>query len=663
MSGFLIPALLIVSSANAAEITPVQKVVQMMVEMKDQGVQEMKAEEVTFSSFASWCQTTARQRTKAVKKGEAAMTRLTANIEKLGSDAKELSKKLLELDKLIAIATVNKEAANARRTGEHQNYTKDDKETTESIEFLHEGANKVKAMMAGSAAASFVQELAKKPRVPLSARRALASFLQSAEADVNAPEASTFESQSGGIEDMMVGLEDKFGEKQQDNWREEKAAEQSFAMLEQTLTDEIEGYNRVRASKASTKHQKEQDAGASKGELAEAKTAHADDSKYLADLKTTCAGKTADFEARQKLRTGEIDAIDQAIEILSSDTVAGSASKHLPALTQVGAQHPKKAMLAQLRSVEQLPVQSAAAAFLKIQGKRLSSAALLALSTKVSQDPFKKVIKMIKDMVIKLTQEATDESEHKGFCDSELATNKASRDSLTSEVDELTAALEEMNAKSVKLTQDITALSQELTDLDASVSKATEIRSSEKAKNVATIADSKAAIGAVDRALVVLKEFYAKAAGSTALAQASKGVVDDMPQTFDKPYTGMENGGVMGMLDVILSDFQRLEASTTQAEVSAEDEFSVFSGDSAVDKAEKSKQVEMKTHSRQETQSDAATVKSDLQSSQTQLNAAMDYYMKLKPSCVDAGLNYEERVSQRKEEIESLQEALKILTP
>jgi len=36
-------------------------------------------------------------------------------------------------------------------------------------------------------------------------------------------------------------------------------------------------------------------------------------------------------------------------------------------------------------------------------------------------------------------------------------------------------------------------------------------------------------------------------------------------------------------------------------------------------------------------------------------------YPKLKPSCVDAGVSYEDRVGRRKEEIESLQEALKIL--
>ena len=40
-----------------------------------------------------------------------------------------------------------------------------------------------------------------------------------------------------------------------------------------------------------------------------------------------------------------------------------------------------------------------------------------------------------------------------------------------------------------------------------------------------------------------------------------------------------------------------------------------------------------------------------------ELTAALAYYGKLKPSCVDSGISYEERVARRKEDIASLQEA------
>jgi hypothetical protein len=51
----------------------------------------------------------------------------------------------------------------------------------------------------------------------------------------------------------------------------------------------------------------------------------------------------------------------------------------------------------------------------------------------------------------------------------------------------------------------------------------------------------------------------------------------------------------------------------------------------------------------------------DLKTTKEQLDKALEYYEKLKPTCVDSGISYEERVKRREEEIVSLQEALKIL--
>jgi len=295
--------------------------------------------------------------------------------------------------------------------------------------------------------------------------------------------------------------------------------------------------------------------------------------------------------------------------------------------------------------------------YLREQGKKLNSRVLIALADHAQDDPFRKVKKMIKDLIVRLMEEANEEADHKGWCDTELSTNEQTRKEKTEAVETLHAEIDELEASIQKLTQDITALTEAVAELDAAMAKATKLRQEEKAKNTQTMEDAAQAQTAVAQALVVLKDFYAKAGDATALLQ------QPAPEIFDKPYTGMqsENGGVVGMLEVIESDFARLEAETRAAEATAQKEYDTFMTDSKVDKAAKVTDIEHKTTKKQDEEQALTVKREDLEGTQKELDAALAYFDKLKPSCVDAGVSYEDRVGRRQEEVESLQEALKIL--
>merc|ERR550537_1953761 len=171
-------------------------------------------------------------------------------------------------------------------------------------------------------------------------------------------------------------------------------------------------------------------------------------------------------------------------------------------------------------------------------------------------------------------EEAAAESEHKGWCDTELSTNEQTRKEKTASCEMLHAQIDELEASIAKLTEDMAMLTQAIADLDAAMAKATSLRNEEKAKNTETIADSKEAQTAVAQALTVLKDFYAKAATATSFIQED-------PTIFES-YKGMggESGGVIGMLEVIESDFARLEADTKASEASAQKEYDEFMTDS-----------------------------------------------------------------------------------
>jgi len=449
-------------------------------------------------------------------------------------------------------------------------------------------------------------------------------------------------------------LLDKFIDERTTLEKEEMNARHAFEMLVQDLKAQIDAAEQDVSEKSATKAKKLQAKADAEGELQDTTTTMEADKKYLAELTATCEQKASDFESRQQLRAEELEAIEKAIEILSSDAVSGNAEKHLPTMLQT-----KKAALSQLRADGRSPTQQRVAQYLRDQGRNLNSRVLSALAVRVEDDPFKKVKKMIKDLIVRLMEEANEEAEHKGWCDTELATNEQTRKEKTMAVETLHAEIDELEASVAKLTEEIAELTKAVAELDAAMAKATEIRAAEKEKNTETIKDAQDAQTAVAQALVILKEFYAKAAEATALVQQKQ----EPPAIFDSPYKGMqaENGGVVGMLEVIESDFARLESETKAAEATAQKEYDEFMTDSEVDKAAKTKDIEHKTAKKQDQEQSLVSKNEDLEGTQKELDAALAYFDKLKPSCVDSGVSYEDRVARRKEEIESLQEALKIL--
>merc|ERR1711941_192670 len=117
-------------------------------------------------------------------------------------------------------------------------------------------------------------------------------------------------------------------------------------------------------------------------------------------------------------------------------------------------------------------------------------------------------------------------------------------------------------------------------------------RQKSKAANQKAIKEAKGAIDAVGAAMSVLKDFYAKSAEATAFMQANL-KEDDAPETFDQPYKGDQAGGagVIDILEVILSDFTKLESDTSSSEAMEADQYKKYMLESATDRATKAQAI------------------------------------------------------------------------
>merc|ERR1719223_516559 len=224
-----------------------------------------------------------------------------------------------------------------------------------------------------------------------------------------------------------------------------------------------------------------------------------------------------------------------------------------------------------------------------------------------------------------------------------------------SESTRLAAEIEEKVKAIAEMGEQITVLAEEQAELRANMKEATEVRTTEKKENEVAIKDAQAAQVALKQAMAVLQEFYA----SQSFIQISN--VKQVPEM--ETYKGMQGrgGGVMGMLEVIDSDFARVEAETQAAEVQAAEQYKGFMKQAEAD-LEAKHEAEFKLSLKKDKAEFAQEqLQKDLDAAQEQLKAANAYYDELKPQCVETHVSFEERAAMRQDEIQALKEAYKIL--
>jgi len=693
MRTFAVVFLLLVVGASAG--SPIQKVLEMMNDMMAKCKREKQDEKVRFAAFEQFCSGTSKEKTKGIEQGARDMERSAADSMQAKAEAKTLADEVAAHTDDIGVWDTALDKSHQLRAEQQKVFKKQHAETVDSLSSTQSAMRTLEEGNKPQTQAALL-ELSKKAKVPAQAKKVIMSFIQrdpasafmqAAEDAMGAPQAAAYEGSSGAIIGVVKDLEDKLSDEKKELEEREANSLNAYNMQVNSLKGDIKKANMESQMKASMKAQREGDKATADGNLADATANHKEDKKFLSDLTAECTLKTGDFQKRQVMRKGEIEAIEKAIEIMSSDDVTGGA-KH----TALAQTVKRLQSFAQLRNNDNTSTmrkksQMLVAIFLASRAEKTNSRILELVASRAKSDPFAKVIGMVKNMIQKLMEEANDEASHKGFCDTEMGTNKVTRDTKTALVAKLEADIEEYTAAIGKLSQQIEQTSQAIAEIDAALTKALDERQAEKAKNQETLQDSKIAQAATKKAMTVLADFYEKAAtqvdlpeadgpikydpraltiltksaGGSALVQV-KHKVPGAPEMESGKYTGMGNGGIVGMLEIIESDFADVISATETSEAEAVRGFEQFENDSNQDKAVKTTELNHRKDKRTEAGSNLQTAKKDLRTAQAELQAAVDYLEKLKPSCVEVAMSYQDKVAARQAEIESLQEALTILS-
>merc|ERR1719335_1412708 len=277
-------------------------------------------------------------------------------------------------------------------------------------------------------------------------------------------------------------------------------------------------------------------------------------------------------------------------------------------------------------------------------------------------DPFAKVKTLITEMIDKLMKEAEAEASHKAYCDEEMSKTKAKKDELNADIEKLTSKIDVASARSADLKQEVKELQKEIADLVESQAEMDKVREETHKAFLEAKADLEEGLEGVRGALSVLREFYA---ADAALLQQSGGLGAFMQQPAP-PVTKHEKasgagGGIISMLEVIESDFAKNLAEEEEEEAAAQTAYDKLTQENKVTKTVKEQDVKYKTKEFTSLDKEVAELSSDREGANTELDAVLEYYEKIKDQCIAKPEPYEERKRRREAEIAGLKEALSIL--
>mmetsp|Transcript_149515 Transcript_149515/g.259724 ORF Transcript_149515/g.259724 Transcript_149515/m.259724 type:complete len:495 (+) Transcript_149515:2-1486(+) len=429
-----------------------------------------------------------------------------------------------------------------------------------------------------------------------------------------------------------------------------------------------------------------------------------DDQEYLKQLDQNCKDKKTTWDRRSEVRADELQALTQAIEILQTSVVTNTSSKTLRFAQQAVRVKLAEAVMHSPRAMEAIETEaeeadeSAPAAFLqrarfsmrgsrravpdaeggrqavavllRNKGAKLKSAMLSALASAVNEvnkeDVFVKIKKMIQDLIDKLLLEESSEATSKGFCDKQQSAEKQKRTYAAEQVAELNSQMAELEATIAALTESKDSLTAEKTDLETRRSDAVTLRATEKAEAEAAMDEADRGMVGVTQAIGLLTRWYKINAKNTVDLSLLQGAQPDAPDAgFDnaEAYKGAfgDASGIIGMLEVIKSDFQRTITETIKSEALAEQEHYEFMTKTGASLAQKNTALTETNTQLGDASEEYTSTETSLGTQSGLLTAAVEALITLKAQCIDTGMSYDDRVLRREDEIASLKQALCIL--
>jgi len=672
--------LLLVASTSSAD--PIAKVIEMLSELEGKILKDGEIEQKAFEEYFEWCDDAAKEKGFEVQTATSKKNKLDATIKKAKSDIDDYSEIISEKAASISQDEKDLEDATVIREKENKEFTAAEAELMEAIDMLERAAGIIERELKGSSLVQanvdtsdmrhFIQALSTiidATSMETQNKQKLLALVQTQDdsqeddAELDATAVSNKKGGSEGIVELLNDMKEKAEGQLSDLRKAESNTKHNYDMLKQSLSDSIFAAQSEMDDAKADMAEAEETKATAEGELAVTVKDLSVAQEALDLVHEDCMQSASDHEITVKGRKEELAAIGKAKKILQT-----MASKFIQTgsysflQTKVTTRMHTSTELVQMEVVNLVKKLARDQHSFALNQLASKISTLVRYSSKSGDDPFAKIKTLINEMIAKLMKEAQAEASEKAYCDEEMGKTKAKKGELEADIEKLTAKIDKMTTASVELKEDVKELQKELADLQASQAEMDKIREEEHDEFVRVKEDLDKGLEAIRMALEVLRDYYG--AKEESLLQDNSKFAAFMqqpaaPQKHEK--SSGAGGSIISMLEVAESDFAKNLAETETEEAAAQEEYDKVTQENKVTKQTKEQDVKYKTKEFTALDKEVSQLSEDRDGSQTELDAVLAYFEKIKDRCVAKPDPYEERKKRREAEIEGLKEALSIL--
>merc|ERR1712203_293391 len=615
---------------------------------------------------ACWCETNDKEKTKAIADAEAKIEDLTTKIEELTALSARLNTEIKNLESEVAKNQEALDKATAIREKQLAEFNAEEKDLLESISALKAAITVLSKHQGGaflqlpqshilSVAATIQHEMQKHAAllqgvITPSQRRAAASFVQAPQDyfDAKPTFKQSYAPQSGEIFGILTQMLETFEANLSQSQKEEMANQKAYEDLKAAKEEEIAaGQEQIDKKTAELADTDEKNAQA-KEDIEDTKKSLSADEEFLMMLKEKCSMTDKEWEERQKTRQLEMEAVSKALAVLSGDDAHDLFTRTFnPAFLQEDTQDSRRARASKV---------------LMNAAKKLNNPKLSNLAYRVRLDAFTRVKKAIDDMVAQLLKEKADEIKHKDFCTDEFNSNQLQTEKKDREKQDLIANIEELESTIKALAEAIETLKSEIAEMQVQLKRAGEDREKQNKEFQSTVADQRETQKLLTAALGVLQDFYAKKAPAASLTQKQEPVGPPPPPGFETYKKSAASGGVLSLIQQIISDAKAMEAETIRSEEDAQKAYEDFVKETNNSIETKSKDIVNKSDEKSKAEGELVETKESKEAVMLELEQLSNYDAELHQACDFIQKNFELRQTARDEEVEALRQAKAILS-